>query len=170
MQNLQLYTDSPQGTLKVGRSLARWLQPGDLISLEGDLGAGKTVLTKGIAAGLGLDPRVVTSPTYSLVHEYDGDIPLYHFDAYRLQRPEEWEDIGYEEYQNAHGISVVEWGNRVEEYFPPQYLRIELFRVLGMGEKEQPDRRRLRFTAKGEHFEAVLEHLREEVELCGSWR
>lgn len=119
-------TTSPAETLALGRRLAAHLRPGDVLALYGDLGAGKTHLVKGLCAGLGLDPDRVASPTFGLIHEYDGDPPVYHFDAYRLERPAEFAALGPDEYFDGEGVCVVEWPERVEAFLPSETLRLRL--------------------------------------------
>ena len=119
-------TASPGDTLALGRRLAAHLAPGDVVALYGDLGAGKTHLVKGLAAGLGLDPDDVASPTFVLVHEYPTEPPLYHFDAYRAERPADFTRIGFEEYAAGDGICVVEWPERIEPLLPPGTRRLRL--------------------------------------------
>lgn len=126
MDVLTILSKGPEETHRLGQLLSKWLNPGDVVSIIGELGAGKTVLVKGIATGLGIDEGAVTSPTFSLINEYTGKVPLFHFDAYRIRRSEEWEDLGYEEYFRGRGISVVEWGNLVEDYLPRKYLQIKI--------------------------------------------
>ena len=159
MKGLTVLTTGPSETMALGQLIAQLLKPGDTINLVGELGAGKTVLVKGVASGLGIDPTTVTSPTFALIHEYTGSIPLYHFDAYRLQRPEEWEDLGSEEYFRGSGISVVEWGNLVEAYLPPEYLEIEINRVEVPG-----DERRIQLRATGRRFDSVIGELGKELQ------
>jgi tRNA threonylcarbamoyladenosine biosynthesis protein TsaE len=119
-------TASPDETIALGRRLAAALQPGDVVALYGDLGAGKTHLVKGICAGLGVAPAAVTSPTFTLVNEYRGDLPVFHFDAYRVERPDEFFDLGYEDYFFGDGVSLVEWPERVEGLIPPEAIRLRL--------------------------------------------
>ena len=108
-------TNSPEETEAVGQSLAKHLRPGTVIAFEGDLGAGKTAFTRGIARGLGAADRV-TSPTYTIVNEYlDGYIPLFHFDMYRLDSADALFDIGWEDYLDRGGICAVEWSENVRD-------------------------------------------------------
>ena len=123
---LPVDTASPDETVALGRRLAAALQPGDVVALYGDLGAGKTHLVKGLCAGLGVPPAHVTSPTFTLVNEYDGDLPVFHFDAYRIERPEEFFQLGYEDYFFGDGVSLVEWPERVEALVPPEAIRLRL--------------------------------------------
>ncbi len=112
---MQIQTTSPEQTEAVGRRLAAHLRPGDVIAYYGDLGAGKTAFTRGLAAGLGVTEQV-TSPTYTIVNEYlSGRMPLFHFDMYRLGSADELFDIGWEDYLARGGICAVEWSENVEE-------------------------------------------------------
>lgn len=111
-------TYSPAETERLGQRLAALLVPGDVLALHGDLGAGKTHLVRGLCAGLGLDPEQVSSPTFTLVQEYAGRVPVYHFDAYRLRHADELLELGFDEYVEAGGICVVEWPERVAVLLP----------------------------------------------------
>ena len=112
---MQIQTTSPEQTEAVGRRLAAHLRPGDVIAYYGDLGAGKTAFTRGLAAGLGVTGQG-TSPTYTIVNEYlSGRMPLFHFDMYRLGSADELFDIGWEDYLARGGICAVEWSENVEE-------------------------------------------------------
>lgn len=113
-------------TQRLAALLGRIVAPGAVIVLEGDLGAGKTTFVRGLATGLGIDPGDVSSPTFTLIHEYEGDLPLYHFDVYRLDDPAEFVDLGAEEYFARGGVIVVEWGGRVRDELPPQRLEIAI--------------------------------------------
>ena len=118
---------SPEETRAFGILLGRIVEPGDVITLQGDLGAGKTALTQAIALGLGVDPRIyVTSPTFSLLHEYRGRMPLYHMDLYRLTGEDEIESLGFTEYFYSDGVTVVEWPERLGSLMPEQRLNIAL--------------------------------------------
>ena len=114
---MHIQTHSPEETEAVGRRLATLLHPGDVIAYYGDLGAGKTAFTRGLAAGLGVTEQV-TSPTYTIVNEYlSGRMPLFHFDMYRLGSADELFDIGWEDYLARGGVCAVEWSENVDEAF-----------------------------------------------------
>ena len=121
----KLYAHDERETKDIAAKLAKWLEPGDLILLEGDLGAGKTTFTKGLATGLGIK-RVIKSPTYTIIREYlDGRLPLYHMDVYRLEETGGM-DLGLEEYFEGEGVSIVEWAKFIPEDLPTEYLQIKL--------------------------------------------
>lgn len=114
-------------TETLGKSLGTVAAPGDVITLAGPLGAGKTALTQAIARGLGVAPEIyVTSPTFSLLHEYRGRIPLYHMDLYRLAGEEEIESLGFPEYFYGDGLTVIEWPERLGSLMPAERLHIDL--------------------------------------------
>lgn len=115
---MKVITNSPAETRRLGEKLGKLLAPGDLIALTGELGAGKTLLVQGIAAGMGIE-ATVTSPTFLIIKEYPGKIPLYHMDAYRLAGPEELLALGYEEYFFGQGVTVIEWADWSSTSFPP---------------------------------------------------
>lgn len=120
-------SNSEKETIELGVEIAKVLRPSDLVALSGDLGAGKTTLVKGIAKGLGVkDYRYVNSPSFVLVKEYKGRIPLYHFDVYRLEKLKDIEDIGYEEYLGREGVIVIEWAKKMNRILPKRYLDIVL--------------------------------------------
>lgn len=109
-QALHCETGSPDETQALAARLARLLRPGDAVVLSGDLGAGKTTFVKGLALGLGMDPAEVVSPTFTLINEYPGQIPLFHFDLYRLADGRELAELGFDEYLEREGICAIEWG------------------------------------------------------------
>ena len=112
---MEFITHSPEETEKIGASLAEQLQPGAVIAYRGDLGAGKTAFTRGLARGLGCGD-IVTSPTYTIVNEYlSGRLPLFHFDMYRLASSDDLWDIGWEDYLERGGICAVEWSENVAD-------------------------------------------------------
>ena len=115
VNDMQIRTHSPEETEAIGRKIAAKLLPGDIIAYYGDLGAGKTAFTRGLAAGLGVTEQV-TSPTYTIVNEYlSGRMPLFHFDMYRLDSADDLFDIGWEDYLARGGVCAVEWSENVEE-------------------------------------------------------
>lgn len=125
---MRIVTRSEEETLKVGTSIGAKLKPGDVISLNGDLGAGKTYMTKGIAVGMGvLD--YITSPTFIIVNEYEGRMPLYHFDVYRINDIDEMYEIGFDEYLYGNGVCIVEWGKVVEELLPEYAIKIDITKI-----------------------------------------
>lgn len=130
---VELVSDSPEETFSFARALGSVAAPGQIICLEGELGAGKTVFAKGLAAGLGVMESVV-SPTFTILQVYEsGRLPLYHFDAYRIGSPEEMDEIGWEEYAYGGGVTVVEWPSMIEELIPEDALCIRLERDAGKG-------------------------------------
>lgn len=119
-------THSAAETMQYGQQLAESLQPGDVLALSGDLGAGKTCLVKGIAAGLGIQ-QDITSPTFTLINEYrDGRLPLAHIDLYRLDSVREALNIGIEDYLGGPGVTIIEWAERIETILPANTKRIHL--------------------------------------------
>ena len=119
------YTTSPGETEALGEKLARVLHPGTVIAFRGDLGAGKTAFTRGLARGLGADDRV-TSPTYTIVNEYmGGKMPLFHFDMYRLGSSDELFDIGWEDYLARGGVCAVEWSENVDDALEGDTIRVD---------------------------------------------
>lgn len=116
-------------THQVGLTIASALQPGDVIGLVGNLGAGKTRLVKAIATGIGADPDDVTSPTFVLIQEYHGRLTLYHFDTYRLADSDEFLELGADELLYGDGVCLVEWSDRVADVLPADILRIEIEHV-----------------------------------------
>lgn len=148
---------TPEETMAIGQKMAPLLEPKDIILLDGDLGAGKTTFTKGLAAGLGIN-RNVKSPTFTIIREYqDGRIPLYHMDVYRLEDGS-GDELGLEEYFNGDGVSVVEWSKFVADELPVNYLRIAFKRLDNEGESQ----RELIFEPHGKRFEEILRKLREK--------
>ncbi len=124
---------SPEDTFRVGEQLAKDARPGDIYTLDGDLGVGKTIFTKGMAKGLGIE-EPVTSPTFTILQEYEsGRLPLYHFDVYRIGDPEEMDEIGYEDYFYGQGICLIEWAGLIEELIPKEAVRICIEKDLEKG-------------------------------------
>jgi tRNA threonylcarbamoyladenosine biosynthesis protein TsaE len=121
-------TNSEEETLALGRELGQAAKAGSVYALEGDLGVGKTVFAKGFAEGLGIEEAVV-SPTFTIVQIYEGGrLPLYHFDVYRIEEPEEMDEIGYEEYFFGGGVCLVEWANQLPEIMPEETIWIRVLK------------------------------------------
>lgn len=155
-----MVTTSPEETRIVGAALAPTLLPGDVISLTGELGAGKTVLVQGVAAALGVEHQV-TSPSFTLVHEYDGArYPIVHLDVYRLNSIQEVLDLGFEELLDPEAILVIEWGEAVSPLLPSRYLEVELRRA----DPENADRRSLVFRPRGVDWVRKLQAMRSTAE------
>jgi tRNA threonylcarbamoyladenosine biosynthesis protein TsaE len=126
-------TNSEKETWEFGKKLAENAKPGQVYSLVGDLGVGKTVFTKGMAAGLGIT-EPVNSPTFTIVQVYEeGRLPFYHFDVYRIAEPEEMDEIGYEDYFYGEGVCLVEWANLIEELMPADTIHIRIEKDLERG-------------------------------------
>ena len=151
---MRIVVTSAEQTKQVAQKLAALLQAQDLLLLAGDLGAGKTTFTKGLALGLGIK-RNIKSPTFTLIREYkEGRLPLYHMDVYRLEDGGA-EDLGLEEYFNGDGVSVVEWASFIPEEIPDSYLEIKL------NKDDQDDNKRyIDFVAQGKRYEELLAQLK----------
>ncbi len=137
---------SPEDTFSLAEEISRKARPGSVYTLNGDLGTGKTVFAQGMAAGLGITGPV-SSPTFTIVQEYtEGRLPFYHFDVYRIEEPEEMEEIGYEDYFYGDGVCLIEWADRIAELIPEDAVRI--------GIEKDPDRgfdyRRIQIEDRGD--------------------
>jgi len=152
---MQIISKSVNNTLAIGRAISKNLQLGDIICLFGQLGSGKTVLTKGIAQGLRIKKEKIISPTFVLIREYKAKFPFYHLDLYRLKEPRDILNLGYEEYLYNEGITVIEWADRLKYLLPREYLKIELF--------IKTDKQRLiEFSAFGKRYEELLGSLKKK--------
>ncbi len=126
-------TFSPEDTFRLGVSLGERAKPGEVYTLDGDLGAGKTALTQGIAEGLRVEGPVC-SPTFTIVQEYgEGRMPLYHFDVYRIGDAEEMEEVGYEDYFYGQGLTVIEWADKIAAILPKRRVAIRIEKDLEQG-------------------------------------
>ncbi|HET6424681.1 MAG TPA: tRNA (adenosine(37)-N6)-threonylcarbamoyltransferase complex ATPase subunit type 1 TsaE [Planctomycetaceae bacterium] len=143
---------SEEDTAATGQALASLLQPGDVIALVGDLGAGKTRFVQAVAKGLDVPDEMVHSPTFTLIHEYRGRHPLRHCDAYRLKNSDEFTDLGLDELFGEDGVAFVEWADRVAEFIPRDHLRIELT-VAGISTRQA------RFIATGQRSAEIVRRL-----------
>lgn len=154
---MQIISKSANQTLKIGQAIAKNLIAGDIICLVGNLGTGKTVLTKGIAQGLGINKNEIVSPTFVLIHEYNNArLPFYHFDLYRLKLPKDILDLGYQEYFYSQGITVIEWADRLKYLRPCEFLKINLF-------VKNQNSRLLNFKAEGRHYKELLRKIHENI-------
>lgn len=130
---MRIETFSPEETFALGQKIGREAGPGDVFTLIGDLGVGKTVFTQGVADGLGIT-EPVSSPTFTIVQVYDeGRLPFYHFDVYRIGDIEEMEEIGYEDYFYGGGVIMIEWADLIEEILPERYRQIRIEKDLEKG-------------------------------------
>lgn len=144
----------------MGAALAPTLLPGDVVSLSGDLGAGKTVFVQGLCAALGVEERVL-SPTFTIVHEYDGRYPIIHLDIYRLDSYQEVLDLGFEEFLDPSSVVLVEWGEAIGPLLPRRFLEVEL-RQPGVDEPEEY--RALTFRPHGAEWIAKVQAMRDTAE------
>ena len=122
---MKFRTDSADDTAELGRKLGSMLQRGDNVCLIGDLGSGKTAFTGGLAKGLGIS-GYITSPTFTIVNEYEGRLPLYHFDVYRISDVDEMLDTGYYEYIDGDGVTVIEWADLIKEILPSERIEVHI--------------------------------------------
>lgn len=154
----EIVSTSPERTKELGRNLASLLKAGDVINLTGDLGAGKTCFTQGVAKGLGIKESI-TSPTFNLIKEYQNRarLPLYHFDVFRLDSPGALLDLGYEEYFYGSGVTVIEWGDKISSLLPQAHLRIEFRR--GLKEEE----RKIKIFPRGLRWKNLVKEDMEEI-------
>lgn len=156
---LRIVTRSPEESLVLGSALAPSLVPGDVVSLSGDLGAGKTVFVRGVAKALGVAGRV-TSPTFTIVHHYDGRYPIVHIDVYRLTSFQEVLDLGFEELLDPEAVLLVEWGEAVAPLLPRQYLELDIRRTAVDADGE----RSFTFRPRGVDWERKLDAMRAMAE------
>lgn len=154
---MEKFLADSSATEKLGLLLGRHLKDGDVLCLSGDLGAGKTLLSRGIATSLGVEPEAVTSPTFAIMNVYEGrELEVRHFDLYRLNRPEELEDIGFAEYAGGGGVTLIEWAELFSEQLPEEYLQVVL-RHEGAG-------RRTVLEAHGQRYEQLLEEVEKDAD------
>lgn len=135
-----------------GIKLGKTLKGGDVLSLTGDLGAGKTTLTKSIGKGLGVE-EYITSPTFSLINEYKGRVNVYHFDVYRLDDVDDLYDLGFEDYFYSDGVTIVEWGDKIKEFLPDNTIDVYIEKG------KELDERIVTISGRGERFESIVKEL-----------
>ena len=156
MRALSVVSRSPEETRILGAALAAAVLPGDIVSLSGDLGAGKTVFVQGFARALGVETPV-TSPSFTLVNHYEGRFSILHLDVYRLDSFQEVIDLGFDELLGGEAVAVVEWGEAVQPLLPRGYLEV----VIELGDPEGPeDERMLTFTPQGREWISKLHAMR----------
>jgi len=149
MSKQELLSKSTEETVGIGEHLAKCIKKGDIICFFGDLGSGKTTLIKGIAEGLKINRKKVHSPTFVLMNVYQGRLPLFHFDFYRLEDVQEINTLGCDEYFYGDGVSVIEWADRLGIFLPKEYLRIDM-------KHRKIDERVIRLSAKGTHYQNIV--------------
>lgn len=151
---LSVKTKEPEETFALGERLAPYLRPGMIITLSGELGAGKTIFAKGMAKGFRVAEQV-TSPTFTIINEYQGTLPLYHIDAYRLEEnsEEEIEELGLDEYFYSSGITLIEWPEMINNYLPQSYLRINIEKIM---DESGSELRVVNFTPIGNAWDNVI--------------
>jgi tRNA threonylcarbamoyladenosine biosynthesis protein TsaE len=151
--HLEFTSHSPEETQKLGKRLGELALSGDIFLLSGKLGAGKTCLTQGIARGLGITESVL-SPSFVLVRELKGRLPLYHADLYRLDNIEEISELGLDEYLFGKGLTVIEWANKGLTILPEEHLLVEIDYL-------EDDERRIKLTAKGKRYQELMDKLKD---------
>ncbi|AOH53020.1 tRNA (adenosine(37)-N6)-threonylcarbamoyltransferase complex ATPase subunit type 1 TsaE [Peribacillus muralis] len=149
MQHVEWISQNEEETALFAQKLAIRLSSSDVLALEGDLGAGKTAFTKGLAKGLGVS-RMVNSPTFTIIKEYMGRLPLYHMDVYRVSESEE--DLGFDEYFEGDGVTVVEWAHLIKDQLPDEILTIYIYRL---GDSS----RRIVLEPKGERYVTICKEI-----------
>lgn len=145
----EIISNNPETTYSIGKQVGQLLEPNDLLLLEGDLGAGKTTFTKGLAAGLEIKKNV-NSPTFTIIKEYKGRLPLFHMDVYRIE--DAFEDLGFDEYFECGGVTVIEWAHMIKEQLPDEHLTVFIYH-------KGDERRKIVFHPQGKRYEAICEEL-----------
>ena len=147
-------TQSAEKTQELGYKIGKLLESGNVVALIGGLGTGKTCLTQGIAGGLGVTKdQYVNSPAYNIINEYKGEVPLYHIDVYRISNLSEAEELGLEEYFYGHGVTIIEWADKIMDLLPDNYLKIELYWL------ENENIREIRITNIGDEYTYLIEKI-----------
>ena len=148
--NLTIITKNPEETKNLGKDVSKLVKPGDILAFYGELGAGKTCFIQGISLGLKVKDYV-TSPSFTIINEYQGKIPIYHFDLFRLNAEEIFE-LGYEEYFYGEGLTVIEWAEKIEQFLPKEHLKIDIkFKDLY--------ERKISFISQGDRFDKLLKEI-----------
>jgi tRNA threonylcarbamoyladenosine biosynthesis protein TsaE len=154
---LDIVSHGAEQTRRLGSYLGALLGPGDVVLLEGEFGTGKTTLTQGLAAGLGINARYVNSPTFTLINEHRGGrVPLYHIDLYRLEDEESVATLGLDDYFEGDGVTVIEWPGQAAPWLPEEYILVRLSHL-------NETKRTLRFHSRGDRYAALLDRFRRET-------
>jgi len=153
MRTQKFISKSPEETIDFGKHLAGSLKEGDIVCFFGDLGSGKTTFIKGIAKGLKIVHTKVNSPTFVFMNVYQGRLPLFHFDLYRLDDIEGIISIGYDEFLYGDGVSVVEWADRLGSLMPDEYLKVDLIH-------KKVDERLIQLSAIGHRYQKIIEKVK----------
>ena len=149
---MKIIAESVEETITIGKKLGALVNSGDIVCLTGDLGTGKTHFVKGFAKGLNIE-EYITSPTFTIVNEYQGRLKLYHFDVYRVDDPDEIYAIGFDEYIFSSAVSIIEWSNLIQELIPEESIRINIVKVPEKGDNY----REIEISYKGERYNYVKE-------------
>lgn len=149
---MEIILNGLEETKEFGIKLGKILKGGDIVCLNGDLGAGKTTLTKSIGLGLGVT-EYITSPTFTLINEYSGKYPVYHFDTYRLENIEELHDLGFDEYFYSNGVSIIEWADKIERFLPEDRIVLDIKKGIDV------NKRRINITGYGDRYIEILKEL-----------
>lgn len=149
---MEIKLNNLEETEKFGIKLGKLLKRGDILCLNGDLGAGKTTLTKSIGLGLGVD-EYITSPTFALINQYSGRIPVYHFDVYRLENAHELYDLGFDDYFYGNGVCIIEWADKIERMIPKERT------VIDIEKGNNVDGRILKISGNGDRFYELAKEL-----------
>lgn len=150
---LEIILKSLKETEEFGIKLGSLLKKGDILCLNGDLGAGKTTMTKSIGLGLGVE-EYITSPTFALINQYSGRLPLYHFDVYRLENAHELYDLGFDDYFYGNGVCIIEWADKIEKMIPKERM------VIDIEKGKSDDERILKFSGYGGRFQELVKELK----------
>lgn len=149
---MEIILNSLEETEKFGIKLGKFLQKGDILCLNGELGAGKTTMTKSIGIGLGVE-EYITSPTFALINQYSGRLPVYHFDVYRLENVDELYDLGFDEYFYGDGVCIIEWADKIKRMLPKERI------VVDIENGNDKERRILKISGFGIRFDELLKEL-----------
>lgn len=157
MNQTGLLSETYDQTIEVAAQFAKHLKAGDIVLLQGDLGAGKTTFTKGLAKGLGIKINEVSSPTFILMNFYEGKLPIYHFDFYRLTKDQELKSVEMDEYFYGKGVSIIEWPERLGDLAPKEYFKVAL-------EHEGEHQRGIKFSAVGKDYQKRLKKVLKQLQ------